>query len=234
MITQLEPRRTAVDRALLAIGQPVDICRAAPADLAGVRHFYERLGDTSTYYRFFGLRRALPDGELQRVVGEGPEHVTLLASIDGRLIGIGEYIIGADPTARVPHPDARHGPGSRSRHLRREPGRASSSINGHLTESQDRVRHPLNRRTWVMCPSWTAARLRSSPVVSWGAATSGSVARCRSWSTRPCNSPRLRPGARIGGADSLQDRYRDDGAEGRDVVAVTRAADGMAQSATGR
>ena len=98
MITQLEPRRIAVDRALLATGQPVDICRAAPADLAAVRHFYERLGDTSTYYRFFGLRRALPDGELRRVVGEGPEHVTLLASIDGRLIGIGEYIIGADPT----------------------------------------------------------------------------------------------------------------------------------------
>ena len=98
MITLLEPGRIAVDRALLATGQPVDICRAAPADLAAVRNFYERLGDTSTYYRFFGLRRALPDGELRRVVGEGPEHVTLLASIDGRLIGIGEYIIGADPT----------------------------------------------------------------------------------------------------------------------------------------
>ena len=98
MITQLGPPRIAVDTALLATGQPVDITRAAPADLAAVRTFYERLGDTSTYYRFFGLRRALPDGELRRVVGESAEHVTLLASIDGRLIGIGEYIIGADPT----------------------------------------------------------------------------------------------------------------------------------------
>ena len=63
-----------------------------------MRNFYERLGDTSTYYRFFGLRRALPDAELRRVVGDSAEHVTLLASIDDRLIGIGEYIIGADPT----------------------------------------------------------------------------------------------------------------------------------------
>ena len=30
MITLLEPRRIGVDRALLATGQPVDICRAAP------------------------------------------------------------------------------------------------------------------------------------------------------------------------------------------------------------
>jgi GNAT superfamily N-acetyltransferase len=98
MITEVGPPRIAVDTALLATGQPVDISRAAPGDLAAVRSFYERLGDTSTYYRFFGLRRALPDGELRRVVADSAKHVTLLATIDHRLIGIGEYIIGANPT----------------------------------------------------------------------------------------------------------------------------------------
>jgi GNAT superfamily N-acetyltransferase len=78
-------------------GQPVEIDRAAPADLEAVRAFYARLGDTSTYYRFFGLRRHIPEGELLGVVGESAHHVTLLASIGTELIGIGEYIIGTQP-----------------------------------------------------------------------------------------------------------------------------------------
>jgi GNAT superfamily N-acetyltransferase len=79
-------------------GQPVDIDRAAPADLEAVRGFYARLGDTSTYYRFFGLRRHIPEGELCAVVGESADHVTLLATIEHELIGIGEYIVGRRPT----------------------------------------------------------------------------------------------------------------------------------------
>jgi GNAT superfamily N-acetyltransferase len=84
--------------ARLMTGQPVEIDRAAPADLEAVRGFYARLSDTSTYYRFFGLRRHIPEGELLGVVGESAHHVTLLASIGPELIGIGEYIIGKDPT----------------------------------------------------------------------------------------------------------------------------------------
>jgi GNAT superfamily N-acetyltransferase len=97
MIAPLETPPTGIGKALLITGTTVDITRAAPGDLATVRDFYERLSDTSTYYRFFGLRRTIPDGELRAVVGESAKHVTLLASVDDRLIGIGEYIIGVDP-----------------------------------------------------------------------------------------------------------------------------------------
>lgn len=80
---------------ILATGQAVLISCARPSDLDRVRSFFERLGDTSTYYRFFGIRRALPESELSAVVaGQIPRHVTLLASIDGQLIGIGESIAG--------------------------------------------------------------------------------------------------------------------------------------------
>ena len=72
--------------------------RAGSADLEAVRGFYARLGDASTYYRFFGLRRHIPEGELLGVVGESAHHVTLLASIGSELIGIGEFIVGKQPT----------------------------------------------------------------------------------------------------------------------------------------
>ena len=52
---------------------------------------YAASTDTSTYYRCFGIRRHLPDSELGAVAGAGTQHVTLLASIDEQLIGIGEY-----------------------------------------------------------------------------------------------------------------------------------------------
>ena len=86
--------------ARLMTGQSVDIDRASPGDLEAVRGFYARLGGrhAPTYYRFFGLRRHLPEGELLAVVGESAEHVTLLASIGGKLIGIGEFIICNNPT----------------------------------------------------------------------------------------------------------------------------------------
>jgi GNAT superfamily N-acetyltransferase len=84
--------------ARLTTGQRVTIAHAAPEDLAAVRAFYGRLGDTSTRYRFFNLRRTIPDDELRHVVSESHGHVTLLAWIGDLLIGIGEYIVGSDPT----------------------------------------------------------------------------------------------------------------------------------------
>jgi GNAT superfamily N-acetyltransferase len=85
-------------QALLANGRPVDIAPAVPTDLARVRSFYERMSDTSSYYRFFGIRRALPERELQRMVAiDVPRHVMLLASIDGELIGIGEFFVTDKP-----------------------------------------------------------------------------------------------------------------------------------------
>jgi nucleotide-binding universal stress UspA family protein/GNAT superfamily N-acetyltransferase len=80
---------------LLSTGCPVDIAPAQVRDLERVRAFYQHLSDASTYYRFFTMRRALPDQELHDMVGQdGPHHVTLLASVAGELIGIGEYVVG--------------------------------------------------------------------------------------------------------------------------------------------
>lgn len=80
--------------ALLSTGRPVEIVPAVPRDFEQVRHFYEQLGDASTYFRFFGIRRALPDSELRDVVSHDlNHHVTLLAKIDDEVIGIGEYIV---------------------------------------------------------------------------------------------------------------------------------------------
>ena len=85
--------------ALLATGRTVEISDATPDDFERVRQFYEDLGDTSTYFRFFGIRRSIPEAELRAVVShEIPRHVTLLATMTDRLIGIGEFIIGDEPT----------------------------------------------------------------------------------------------------------------------------------------
>ncbi|MCU1399899.1 MAG: family N-acetyltransferase [Acidimicrobiales bacterium] len=85
-------------KAVLRSGADVVIRRARPDDLDIVTKFYAQLCDDATYLRFFGIRRSLPVAELGRVVGGTDDHVTLLAGLDGRLIGIGEYIVGNDPT----------------------------------------------------------------------------------------------------------------------------------------
>ena len=84
--------------ALLANGRPVDIVPAGPADMERVRTFYGRLSDTSSYYRFFGIRRAIPEQELRGMVAQDvPHHVMLLASIGDELIGIGEFVVCEKP-----------------------------------------------------------------------------------------------------------------------------------------
>lgn len=98
MTEQVESDEITVGNARLLTGRAVSIALAAPDDLARVRWFYEHLDDVAMYDRFFGIRRQIPDSELRSVVGATLGHVTLLASMDGRLIGIGEYIIGANPT----------------------------------------------------------------------------------------------------------------------------------------
>jgi GNAT superfamily N-acetyltransferase len=84
--------------ALLANGRPVDIAPAQLSDLDRVRTFYQRLSAAASYNRFFGIRRMLPEDELQGMVGKDlAHHVTLLASIGEELIGIGEFIVGDKP-----------------------------------------------------------------------------------------------------------------------------------------
>jgi GNAT superfamily N-acetyltransferase len=80
--------------ALLSTGRAIDIACSTPADLERVRAFYEHLCDISRYNRFFGVRRAIPEPELRGMVAnEVPRHVVLLASVDGELIGIGEFVV---------------------------------------------------------------------------------------------------------------------------------------------
>jgi RimJ/RimL family protein N-acetyltransferase len=78
--------------ALLANGRPVSINPSTPADAPRVRAFYERLSSVSSHYRFLGSRREIPQQELEHMVTcDVDHHVALLASIEGELIGIGEY-----------------------------------------------------------------------------------------------------------------------------------------------
>ncbi|MGZ6983242.1 MAG: N-acetyltransferase family protein [Ilumatobacteraceae bacterium] len=82
---------------MLSNGLIVRIVPAAPDDLERVRRFYDQLSDTASYYRFLGMRKALPDAELRRgLVQDVPYQITLLATLDDALIGIGEYVIGPD------------------------------------------------------------------------------------------------------------------------------------------
>jgi len=88
---------------LLINGRPIHIAPAQLADLDRLRSFYQHLSDTSTYFRFFGIRRSIPEHELREAVDpEVDRHVTLLATIDGELVGIGEFIVAAsDDEAEV-------------------------------------------------------------------------------------------------------------------------------------
>src|SRR4051794_9426500 len=87
---------TATEReAILSNGRPALIASAELVDLEAVRSFYERLDDMSNYFRFFGIRRRLPDRELINMVDpDVDDHLTLLATVDGELAGIGEFIVG--------------------------------------------------------------------------------------------------------------------------------------------
>lgn len=86
------------ERAVLRTGADINITRATPSDLRVVTEFYSDLDDDATYFRFFGIRRQIPEAELRRVVSDDIGHVTLLAHMNGLLVGIGEYIVGNEPT----------------------------------------------------------------------------------------------------------------------------------------
>jgi GNAT superfamily N-acetyltransferase len=88
---------------LLINGRQIHIAPAQLADLDRLRSFYQHLSDTSTYFRFFGIRRSIPERELREALDpEVDRHVTLLATIDGELVGIGEFIVApSDDEAEV-------------------------------------------------------------------------------------------------------------------------------------
>jgi acyl-CoA synthetase (NDP forming)/RimJ/RimL family protein N-acetyltransferase len=100
---------------LLATGRAVHVRAANGDDVAALRDFYARLGDTSTYYRFFGVRRIIPDDELLRATEQDiHRQVTLLAEADGHTIGVGEYHglpDGDEAEVAFAVADAHHGEG---------------------------------------------------------------------------------------------------------------------------
>jgi acyl-CoA synthetase (NDP forming)/RimJ/RimL family protein N-acetyltransferase len=114
MITRavLEPFARDV---LLATGRAVHIRATNHDDVGALRDFYTRLGDRSTYYRFFGARRNIPDDELLRATEQDiHRQVTLLAEGDGDTIGVGEYHglpDGEDAEVAFAVADAHHGEG---------------------------------------------------------------------------------------------------------------------------
>jgi len=77
---------------LLVTGRVVQVRPADASDVDRLRSFYRQLGDTSTYFRFFGIRRFIPDAELERAtIQDVHRQVTLLTESDGVIIGVGEY-----------------------------------------------------------------------------------------------------------------------------------------------
>lgn len=77
--------------ARLITGTSVRITGAHEGDEEKVRAFYEALGDTSSYFRFFGIRKAIPRGELHHLVHLVPPlGAVRLAWIGDELVGIGE------------------------------------------------------------------------------------------------------------------------------------------------
>jgi succinyl-CoA synthetase alpha subunit/RimJ/RimL family protein N-acetyltransferase len=84
--------------ALLADGSTVEIREARAEDAKAVRQMHANLSADNTYFRFFSLSPGAPEREAQRVCRPpGLDHVALLASLSGQLVGVASY----EPT-RVP------------------------------------------------------------------------------------------------------------------------------------
>ena len=79
--------------AVLSDGRTIHIRMAKPTDLAEVERFHaEELNDTSTYYRFLGMRPALPQGMLQHWVdADGVREATVVAVEHGHIVAIALY-----------------------------------------------------------------------------------------------------------------------------------------------
>ena len=76
--------------------------RARAGDVGSLRRFYEGLGDTSSYYRFFGIRPYVTADELRAATRQRPgRHVTLVAADGRRLVGVAEYRLPI--SADAPH-----------------------------------------------------------------------------------------------------------------------------------
>ena len=78
--------------ALLNDGTTIEIRPARPDDFDAVREMHEKLTPDSLYLRFFSLSPSAAEPEARRVCREpAPDHASLLALMDGELIGCGSY-----------------------------------------------------------------------------------------------------------------------------------------------
>ena len=78
--------------ALLTDGTTIEIRPARPDDVDAVREMHEKLSPDSLYLRFFSMSTRAAAREAKRVCRlPAPDHVALLALLDGQVIGCGSY-----------------------------------------------------------------------------------------------------------------------------------------------
>jgi len=93
VITQA--RRSAY--ALLSDGTTIEIRSARPEDFAAVRELHAKMSPDNLYLRFFSMSPAAGEQEARRICREpGPDHVALLAVLDGEVVGCGAYELAGD------------------------------------------------------------------------------------------------------------------------------------------
>ena len=83
--------------ALLNDGTTIEIRPARPGDLDAVRDMHTKMSPDNLYLRFFGVSSVAAEREARRLCRDpAPDHVALLAELDGELIGCGSYEVADD------------------------------------------------------------------------------------------------------------------------------------------
>jgi acyl-CoA synthetase (NDP forming)/RimJ/RimL family protein N-acetyltransferase len=105
----------AASYALLSDGSTVEIRAARPGDAQDIRQMHQHLSPGNAYLRFFSASPLAPEREAQRLCRPAaPDHASLLARLDGRLVGVASYEQTNQPgVAEIAFavPDEMHGRG---------------------------------------------------------------------------------------------------------------------------
>jgi acyl-CoA synthetase (NDP forming)/GNAT superfamily N-acetyltransferase len=78
--------------ALLADGTTVEIRPATPDDFDAVKAMHEAMSSDNTYLRFFNFNRRVAEEEARRVCYPRPGSVSLLALLNGEVVGVASYV----------------------------------------------------------------------------------------------------------------------------------------------
>jgi acetyl coenzyme A synthetase (ADP forming)-like protein len=77
---------------LLADGRPAEVRPILPSDFGLLQDLHARLSDQAVYFRFFGPRRKLPEGEFERFVTvDYVDRLALVALVDDELVAVARY-----------------------------------------------------------------------------------------------------------------------------------------------